>query len=94
MGRVVQAAELETATRLGCSYTVVVFTDDDYGLISTKQRDATGDSFGTRLTNPSFGTFAESFGIDSYRPTTRAELRDDLEAAVDGGMSLVEIAVG
>ncbi|WP_277541535.1 acetolactate synthase large subunit [Haloarcula laminariae] len=92
-GFLMNAAELETATRLDCSYTVVVFTDDDYGLIAEQQRAETGESFGTRLTNPSFGTFAESFGIDSYRPTTRAELREDLQAAVDGGMSLVEIAV-
>jgi len=32
------AAELETASRLDCSFTTVVFNDDDYGLISENRR--------------------------------------------------------
>ncbi|RKD88655.1 acetolactate synthase large subunit [Halopiger aswanensis] len=90
-GFLMNAAEIETATRLGCEFTIVVFTDDDYGLISKKQRAHTGASVGTELTNPDFTTFAESFGIDSYRPSTRDELSVALEEALGGGMSLVEI---
>ena len=37
-GFLMNAAEIETATRLGCAYTIVVFNDNDYGLISEKQR--------------------------------------------------------
>jgi acetolactate synthase-1/2/3 large subunit len=92
-GFLMNAAEIETATRIGCGYTVVVFTDDDYGLISEKQTTHTGESFGTGLTNPDFRTFADSFGIESYRPESAAELRADLERAVEGGLSLVEIPV-
>lgn len=36
---------------------------------------------------------AESFGIDGYRPELRTELREVLDAAVGGDMSLVEIQV-
>jgi len=86
-------AEIETATRLGCDFTILLFNNDDYGLISEKQTDHRGESTGTKLTNPDFETFAESFGIESYRPTTADELEPALEAAVEGGMSLVEIPV-
>ncbi|WP_226011185.1 acetolactate synthase large subunit [Halomicrobium salinisoli] len=93
-GFLMNAAELETATRLGCEYAVVVFRDDDYGLISEKQLDHTGDSTGTRLSNPDLTTFAESFGIDAYRPESPGEIRTALDEAVGGGMALVEIPVG
>lgn len=92
-GFLMNAAEIETATRMGCGYTIVVFTDDDYGLISKKQRDHTGESFGTGLSNPDFVAFAESFGIDGYRPESADELRDVLETAISGEMTLVEIPI-
>ncbi|PSQ74671.1 MAG: acetolactate synthase large subunit, partial [Bacteroidetes bacterium QH_7_64_110] len=87
------AAEIETATRLDCGYTIVVFNDNDYGLISEQQRDHTGTSFGTGLTNPDLPAFAESFGIDGYRPTTPDELREAFTAAIGDGMSLIEVPV-
>jgi acetolactate synthase-1/2/3 large subunit len=87
------AAEIETATRLGAAYTIVVFNDNDYGLISEKQTDHTGEHFGTGLTNPDLPTFAESFGIDGYRPTTPAELREVFAATIGDGMSLIEVPV-
>jgi acetolactate synthase-1/2/3 large subunit len=92
-GFLMNAAEIETATRIGCGYTIVVFTDDDYGLISAKQRDHTGESFGTGLTNPDFVSFAESFGIDGYRAESREGLYEALDAAVGDGMALVEVPV-
>jgi acetolactate synthase-1/2/3 large subunit len=92
-GFMMNAAEIETATRAGCDYTIIVFNDDDYGLISKKQRDHTGESFGTGLTNPDLVAFAESFGIDGYRPESRDALREVLTAAVGGDMALVEIPV-
>jgi acetolactate synthase-1/2/3 large subunit len=92
-GFLMNAAELETATRVGCGFTVVVFVDDDYGLISEQQVEHTGESFGTRLTNPDLVAFAESFGIDGYRPETAGELRADLRDAVDGDMALVSIPI-
>jgi len=66
------AAEIETATRVSCGFTILLF-NDDYGLISEKQVAPTGGSFGTRLTNPDFVDFANSFGIESYRPESSAE---------------------
>ena len=94
-GFLMNAAEIETATRLGLGFTVVVFNDDDYGLISQHQLEHTGEQFGTGLTNPDFQRFAESFGIDAYRPETWDDVDSTLRAVVPGDeMALVEIALG
>jgi acetolactate synthase-1/2/3 large subunit len=94
-GFLMNAAEIETATRLGVSYTILLFNDDDYGLISEKQRRNTGESFGTGLTNPDFGRFAESFGIDGHRVESWAEVERVLAETVPAdGVSLVEVPLG
>lgn len=94
-GFLMNAAEIETATRLGLGFTIVVFNDDDYGLISEKQVDHTGEQFGTGLTNPNFQQFAESFGIEGYCPDTWAEVEATLQRVVaTDEMSLVEIKLG
>ena len=93
-GFLMNAAEIETATRLGCGFTVLVFNDDDYGLISEQQTDSRGESTGTHLTNPDFVAFAESFGIDGYRPESWAELDETLQEVVPADrMTLVEVPV-
>lgn len=91
-GFMMNAAEIETATRLGLGYTIIVFNDNDYGLISEKQYDNSGESFGTRLTNPDFLSFAESFGIDAYRPETWGDIEEILQQTVPSDdMALIEI---
>jgi acetolactate synthase-1/2/3 large subunit len=92
-GFLMNAAEIETATRLDSDYTIVVFNDNDYGLISKKQRDHTGESFGTGLTNPDLVAFAESFGIDGYRPESKADLQEAITSAVGGDMALIEVPI-
>ncbi len=93
-GFLMNAAELDTATRLGCGYTVIVFNDNDYGLISAKQTEHRGEHFGTELTNPDLVAFAESFGIDAYRPADWHDLESVLADVVPAStISLVEIPV-
>ncbi|WP_049990157.1 acetolactate synthase large subunit [Natrinema salifodinae] len=81
-GFMMNAAELETATRLDCSFTTVVFNDEDYGLISEKQESHRGEHTGTELTNPDLVTFAESFGIEAYRPESWDEIHQAFADAV------------
>ncbi|MWV65525.1 acetolactate synthase large subunit [Halorubrum sp. JWXQ-INN 858] len=91
-GFLMNGAEIETATRMGCGYTILLFTDDDYGLISEKQQTHRGESFGTELTNPDFMKLAESFSIEGHRPEERDELEEVLrDALTTDEMSLVEI---
>ena len=93
-GFLMNAAELETATRAGCGFAVVLFVDDDYGLISAKQREHRGVEFGTRLGNPDFVAFAESFGVEARRPETRDDLVDAFRWAVGRDeVTLVEVPV-
>ncbi|WP_458187301.1 acetolactate synthase large subunit [Haladaptatus sp. NG-WS-4] len=93
-GFLMNAAEMETATRLDCGYTIVVFDDSEYKLITEEQEAHRGEHFGTHLTNPDFVAFAESFGIDARRAETWPEIEDALRAGVESDeMTLVEIPV-
>ena len=93
-GFMMNSQELETAKRLGVAYTVLIFNDNDYGLISWKQQMSRGSITGTRLTNPDFKRYAESFGIKGYQPRTLQELRSQLRTAVTSGeLNVVEIPI-
>jgi len=93
-GFLMNSQELETARRLSAKFTVLVFNDDDYGLISWKQRLSRDRAVGTAIRNPDFKAYAESFGIRGYRPKTVSELREVLRKVIGGGeMSVVEIPV-
>ena len=93
-GFLMNSQELETAKRLGAAFTVIVFNDNDYGLISWKQQMSRGRSAGTRIGNPDFKKYAESFGIRAYQPKTLEELRKDLPAALNSKeLCVVEIPI-
>lgn len=93
-GFLMNSQELETATRLGVGFTIIIFNDNDYGLISWKQKLTRGKSTGTRIGNPDFLAYAESFGIKGYRPQTATDLKDQLNKAISSReLSLVEIPV-
>ncbi|QLG27039.1 acetolactate synthase large subunit [Halorarum halophilum] len=92
-GFLMNAAELETATRLGCSFTVVVYRDDEYGVITEHQEEHRGESFGTRFTNPDLVAFAESFGVPARRVESLAEFGEALDAVDSDELSLVEVVL-
>ncbi len=81
-GFLMNAQELETATRIGAGFTTIILNDNNYGLITWKQEQSAGKSFGTALTNPDFVKFAESFGIRAHHPTTEDELETVLREAL------------
>lgn len=93
-GFLMNSQELETARRLGVNFTVVVFNDFDYGLISWKQQMSKHRTVATRLGNPDIKAYAESFGIKGYCPATFGELREQLaEAIAAPELSVVEVRV-
>jgi acetolactate synthase-1/2/3 large subunit len=93
-GFLMNAAEIETATRCGVSFPIIVFNDNDYGLIRWKQHTHHGRSVGTVLTNPDYVKFAESFGIRGYSPTSLRELENVLRRVVaEQEMCIVEVKV-
>ena len=93
-GFLMNSQELETAKRLGVAFTVLVFNDNDYGLISWKQRMGGHRPTGTRLTNPDFNAYARSFGITGYSPRTLAQVKRDLRRALQSKeLCVVDIPV-
>jgi acetolactate synthase-1/2/3 large subunit len=93
-GFLMNSQELETAKRLGVNFTAIIFNDNDYGLISWKQGMSRGKSTGTKITNPDFKAFAESFGIKGYRPANLNDLKDQLRTAITSReLCLVEVPV-
>jgi acetolactate synthase-1/2/3 large subunit len=91
-GFLMNSQELETAKRLVARFTTVIFNDNDYGLISWKQRRSKGRSVHTTLGNPDFKAYTESFGIRGYHPRSVAELRQQLRHAI-GSRELCVIEV-
>jgi len=93
-GFMMNSQELETAKRVGAHFTVLIFNDNDYGLISWKQRISRGHSTGTKITNPDFKAYGESFGIKSYRPKNLKELKEQLAECLSAKkLRLIEVPV-
>ncbi|QLG62317.1 acetolactate synthase large subunit [Halorarum salinum] len=92
-GFLMNAAELETATRLGCSFTVVVYRDGEYGVVAEHQQQHRGESVGTRFGNPDLVAFAESFGVSATRAETLGGFADALDAVEADELSLVEVVL-
>jgi len=93
-GFLMNSQEIETAQRIGVGFTIIVFNDNDYGLISWKQIGHTGKKFGTGLTNPDYIKYAESFGIEGYSPQTLPELKETLQNAITSQrLCIVEVKI-
>jgi acetolactate synthase-1/2/3 large subunit len=93
-GFLMNAAEIETATRVGVAFPIVVFNDLSYGLIRWKQRNRHAFEVGTVLTNPDYVKLAESFGIRGYSPRSLGELERVLREVVPAQqMCIVEVKV-
>jgi len=77
--------EIETALRERIPFVVLIWVDDEYGLITWKMDLELGHSVDTSFGNPDFVAYAESFGARGYRieapgellPTLRRALADD-----------------
>jgi acetolactate synthase-1/2/3 large subunit len=81
-GFLMNSQELETAKRLKIGFTTIIFNDNDYGLISWKQQTSRGQTTGTKIANPDFKLYAESFGIKGYRPQSVDELTVQLRESI------------
>lgn len=93
-GFLMNMQEIETAKRIGVGFPILVFNDNDYGLIRWKQTSSSGKTFGTQLTNPDFNTLAKAFRIKGYSPQSLQELEKVLEEVIlNQELSLVEIPI-
>jgi acetolactate synthase I/II/III large subunit len=82
--------EIETALRERIPMVVLIWVDDEYGLIRWKMDLELGHSMDTAFGNPDFVAYAESFGARGYRigaphellPTLRRALADDTVSVI------------
>jgi len=93
-GFLMNVQEMETARRLDADIAVMVWEDNDYGLISWKQRTAFGHNVDMTFGNPDWSQLAEAFGWTGHRCERSTELASTLETALsEPGPSLVSIPI-
>jgi acetolactate synthase I/II/III large subunit len=87
--------ELATAVQYRLGVVVVVFNNNAFGNVLRDQiQQFAGRDIGSRLTNPDFVRFAESFDVGAERVTTPQEFKRALERALaDGGPRLIEVSI-
>jgi acetolactate synthase-1/2/3 large subunit len=88
-GFLMNCQELETAMRLGTPIIVLIWNDNEYGLIKWKQEVQFGRSTHIDFNNPDFVQFAESFGAKGYRVERTEDLLPTLRQAIDDNTVVV-----
>ncbi|MCV6627857.1 MAG: thiamine pyrophosphate-dependent enzyme, partial [Cellvibrionaceae bacterium] len=93
-GFMMNMQEMETAKRLGCNMTVMVWDDGGYGLIKWKQENEFGKHTELDFSNPDWVPMAEAFGWHAQKVTQAEDLQGALQTAFDTqGPSLVVIPI-
>lgn len=93
-GFLMNVQEMETAKRLGTNLVMMVWEDNEYGLIAWKQQNEFGKHTDLSFGNPEWMGLAKSFGWGGHRCEQSADLQATLEAAfAEDGPSLVVIPI-
>ena len=93
-GFLMNVQEMETARRLGSEITVLVWEDNEYGLIAWKQENEFGRHTDLSFGNPKWLQLAEAFGWNGYYCPNSRDLKEVLEQSFrDPGPSLVVIPI-
>jgi len=86
--------EIETALRERIPLVVLIWVDDEYGLIKWKMELELGQAVDTAFGNPDFVAYAESFGARGYRIGAPGELLPTLqEALAEDTVSIISCPV-
>jgi acetolactate synthase-1/2/3 large subunit len=81
-GFLMNSQEIETALRERIPLTILIWVDDEYGLITWKMDLELGENLDTAFGNPDFVAYAESFGARGYRISAADELLPTLQRAL------------
>ena len=93
-GFLMNVQEMETARRLNSKITVMVWEDNEYGLIAWKQESHFGRHTELSFGNPDWLQLADAFGWSGHYVANSAELSDTLDTALgEDGPSLVVIPI-
>ncbi len=80
-GFLMNVQELETARRIGANIVVLIWEDNEYGLIKWKQENQFGKHTNLHFNNPDFVKLAESFDCIGMRINNSKEFKPALEEA-------------
>jgi acetolactate synthase-1/2/3 large subunit len=93
-GFLMNVQEMETAVRVGSNIVVMVWEDNEYGLIAWKQETHFGHHTKLSFGNPDWTLLAKSFGWNGHYVTNAADLTATLESAFEEkGPSLIVIPI-
>ena len=93
-GFLMNVQEMETARRYNCNMTIMVWEDQEYGLIAWKQEDHFGSHTPLSFTNPDWLQLASSFGWQGHKVDNSKDLHSTLSKALnESGPSLVVIPI-
>jgi acetolactate synthase-1/2/3 large subunit len=86
--------EIETALRERIPIVILIWVDDEYGLIKWKMDLELGENFDIAFGNPDFVAYAESFGARGYRIEAADQLLPVLQRALaDDTVSVIACPV-
>lgn len=85
-GALMNIQDLETAKRVGLNVVMMVWEDNEYGLIKWKQQNEFGDHTDLAFANPDWTKLAESFGCHGVRCERAEDLEGALEEAFSAGV--------
>ena len=93
-GFLYSAMELETAVRLGSTFTHIIFNDGTYDMVAFQQQGKYGRTSGVQLGDYDAVAYAESFGAHGHRVTRLADFAAVLEKAMaEPGPSIIDVRV-
>ena len=93
-GFLMNVQEMETAVRIGSNIAVMVWEDNEYGLIAWKQDGHFGHHTNLSFGNPDWELLAQAFGWNGHYVKNAADLAGTLETALDeSGPSLIVIPI-
>lgn len=93
-GFLMNVQEMETAKRLNSNIVMMVWEDNEYGLIAWKQQAEFGKHTDLAFNNPDWEMLAKSFGWNGYFVNDSKDLQSTLETAFnDGAPSLVVVPI-
>ena len=93
-GFLMNVQEMETARRYNCNMTIMVWEDQEYGLIAWKQEDHFGTHTPLSFTNPDWMQLASSFGWHGHKVNNSKDLTSTLTKALnEEGPSLLVLPI-
>ncbi len=93
-GFLFSAQELDTAMRLGISFTHVIFNDGTYDMVAFQQEMKYGRTAAVQLGHPDFVKYAEAFGAHGYRATSIKNLKELIQKGMEqSGPTIIDVPV-